>query len=168
MLSAEVQDSIITDRINEIVHELLGGDIDEHQGGILLEDLVGNGVEKVSLSKAHTTVNEKRVVSPSRRLGNSAGRGMGELVAGTDDEALKGVFHIESRDIGSVASTRLGSGRSGRFRFGGFCLGFENDLDERPVELTKRLGDDAQVVLRQPVAEMGVWYLDSQGVAGFE
>ena len=51
--------------------------------------MIANRVHQVGLSHSHTTVDEQRIVRSRRHCRHSLGRGMSELIAGTDDELSK-------------------------------------------------------------------------------
>ncbi len=75
-------------------------------------DLVTNGLHEMSLAHAHAAVEEERIVSLGRTLGDRLAGGVGKLIAAADDEGVEGVASIELRGAVPV-ETRLRWGGCG-------------------------------------------------------
>ena len=60
-------------------------------------DFVADGLHEVSLAHADAAVEEERVVSLRRTLGDGLAGGVGKLVAAADDEGVEGVARIQLR-----------------------------------------------------------------------
>ena len=60
---------------------------------------IADGVQQVRLAQPHAAVEEKRVVSAGRVFRHGHAGGVGQAVAGADDEILKGVARVD-RPIG--------------------------------------------------------------------
>jgi hypothetical protein len=89
--------AVVTQRVDEIVGEFLGGDVlDPHPGKQPL-GVVAGGMQQVSLAQTGFAPDEEWVVGPCRRFGDGQGRGVGETVRRTDDEGVEGVSPVEAR-----------------------------------------------------------------------
>src|SRR5207302_270356 len=82
----DVVDVLVAGRGDDLVHELLGVEVDDLRGGLLLEDAVTDRVQKVRLSETHAAVDEERVVVVAGHLGDRETGRVDELVRGADDE----------------------------------------------------------------------------------
>ena len=94
---AEIDDPVVADGVDHLVHEPLGRDVGQLQVAIVPEDVLPDRVHQMRLSQSHAAVDEQRVVRSRRRLGDRAARRMRELIRGADDEGVEGVAGIESR-----------------------------------------------------------------------
>ena len=99
-------------RVDEVVHEGLGGHVENLATGVVLRHVVPDGVEEVGLAQARVTVDEQGVVGPARGLGHGLGRRVGQAVRGGGDEGLEGELRIELDRRRLTA--RPGPGRSAR------------------------------------------------------
>ena len=82
---------VVADRLDELVHERLGGDVADVEPREVLGHVVPDRLEQVGLSEAGRPDDEQRVVGPGGRLGDRERRGVGEAVRGADHEAVEGV-----------------------------------------------------------------------------
>ncbi len=87
---SEEFDLIAPDRRDELVDKSLAGDVADFGVRPALQDLMANGLKKVSLSKAYGAMDEKRVVGYSWLFGDSFGSGKRKGVGRTLDEIVKG------------------------------------------------------------------------------
>ena len=67
---AEVEDPIVADGIDHLVHEPLGRDVGELQRLEVIEHVMPDRVHQVRLPESHAAVDEQRVVGARRRLGD--------------------------------------------------------------------------------------------------
>ena len=105
------------DRVDEFVHERLGGDVahplvPEHGA-----DVVPDRVQEVGLAQPGRAVDEQRVVGPAGALGDGQGRGVREAVGGPDDELVEGVAAVQ-RAGGPGGGGLVGALRQSRRRPG--------------------------------------------------
>ena len=105
--------SLVTDGIDELIGEVLRGEVTDGGGignDVLVEDVVADSVEKVRLAEADSAVDEEGVVILAREFGNGKAGRIGELVAGPDDEVIKGVLWIEGRARRDRGNSDRGNG----------------------------------------------------------
>ncbi len=160
VLLAKGLEAIEADRVDHLVDEAVGRDVEDVQPLLARQDVVADRVHEVGLAEPDAAVDEERVVGLRGDLGDGAGGGMRELVRGADDEALEGVLGVE---VGGVPV-----GRRGRLRAQG-CLILrpllEDHMSLTPPDLGQGLLEHAQVVLAQPLSKLRVRYGDAQRVA---
>ena len=90
------------------------GDVADPVGGVVLPDVVADGLEQVGLAQAGVAVDEQRVVLPGRGLGHGEGGGVGEAVGRADDEGVEGVPRVDV--VRPELHHRVpGAGRGGRW-----------------------------------------------------
>ena len=92
----EVVDPALLDAGDELVGELLAGDVDDALAREARDDRVADGVHQVRLAQADAAVQEERVVGVARALGDRQARGMGEAVGRADDEVAERVARVEA------------------------------------------------------------------------
>ena len=155
--------AIVADGVDHLVHESLGRDVGQLQIAIVLQHVLPDRVHQVGLAETDAAVDEQRVVGARRRFGDGAAGGVRELIRRSDDEGVEGVAGIEpggpglrrsgGGPVSSAAASSALSGIDGRVG----CAS-ETKLTEqvRPLQLGHRFGDDARVVLGQPVLEQRV------------
>src|SRR6185369_16084628 len=83
---------VITNRVNQIVHETLRRDVAEFEMFIARFDSVAAGMHQVRLAKSDTAVEVERVVGSSRRFSYREGRSVRELVTRTDNKTFVSVL----------------------------------------------------------------------------
>ena len=88
---AEFLHFVVTDAVDHLVHELLGGIEADARRAVDAEYMIADGGQKVRLAETYATVNEKGVVAGGRFVGHRLGRGMGELVTRAADKGIKGI-----------------------------------------------------------------------------
>ena len=103
--------------VDEVVHERLGGDVEDLAPGVVLGDVVPDGVEQVGLAEAGVAVDEQGVVGAPGCLGDGLGGRVGQAVRRGGDEGLEGELGIELDRGGLPAHP----GRLCRFWGGGFA-----------------------------------------------
>ena len=96
---AEFQVFALADGLDQLVRELLAGDIDDVDVGVPLLHLGGDGVEQVGLAQAGVAVEEERVIHVRRLLHHGQRRVVGDDVGGSDDEFFKGELGIELDEV---------------------------------------------------------------------
>ena len=87
---------VVADRVDEVVGELLGADIEHPSAGVQAARVVANRVQQVGLAQSGAAVDEQRVVRLGRGLGDGDRGGVGEAVARTDDEGVEGVLRVQA------------------------------------------------------------------------
>ena len=75
---------------DQLVGELVALDVDDLGVGVLAADAVGDGVEQMGLAHTGGAVDEEGIVDVAGGICNGDGGAVGEAVAGTHDEILKG------------------------------------------------------------------------------
>ena len=63
---AELEDPVVLDRVDHLVHEPLARDVGEAVVAVVVEDVVPDRVHQVRLAQAHAAVDEQRVVGARR------------------------------------------------------------------------------------------------------
>ena len=153
----EALDSLVPQRVDEVVHERLARHVAHRQPARVLADVVADRLEQVSLPEPGAAVDEERVVCLRRRLGDCERGRVREPIRGSDHEEIEGVLRIEL-DLGRVAEMQLRlacarllgnrPGRAGRK----YPLGHrERDRDVVAERLACRAGDEALKVALDPV-----------------
>src|SRR3989449_11065410 len=74
----ELGRAVVADRVDQLVGEPLGGDVDDGHAGEQAHALVADRVEQVRLAETHAAVDEERVVRPRRQLRDPVTGGPGE------------------------------------------------------------------------------------------
>ena len=59
---AEIDDSIVADRVDHLVHESLGRDVRQLEIAIVLKDVLTDGMHQMRLAQSHSSIDEERVV----------------------------------------------------------------------------------------------------------
>ena len=157
---AEVQDLAVLEMVDEVVHELFGRDVEDlRAAGSCWRAKWPMAFMRWVLPRPGPAVDVERVVGLGRVLGHGQRGGVGELVAGADDEVLEGVVRIEvgieERPVLRPALVRRAAHeRDGRV--------VEDVLDLAGIaeQGLGALVDQAGIVEGQPVAEVGVRDLD--------
>ena len=80
---AEVEDPVVADRVDHLVHEALGRDVGQLQRLEVIEHVVPDRVHQVRLAQADAAVDEQRVVRARRGLGDRPAGRMRKLVRRT-------------------------------------------------------------------------------------
>ncbi|GBD41128.1 hypothetical protein HRbin39_00506 [bacterium HR39] len=110
----EVHGVFLAERPHELVHELLGRQVDDAPLRRPLADAPADGVHQVCLAQAHAAVEEQRVEGRCVGHGHPLGGGEGELVGLAHHEGLEGEAGIEPRAqllLLAGALRRAGGGR---------------------------------------------------------
>src|SRR3546814_15420858 len=95
-------------RAHELVHKLLGREIDDAPLRRLLLDVQADGVHEVRLAEPDTAVEEKRIERRRRRVSNAPRCSVGQFVRLTDNEVVEGEARIERRgDAGAGTLRRI-------------------------------------------------------------
>ncbi len=98
-------------RVDQLVQEALGREIQHARVGVAAQDLVRDRVHQVRLAETDAAVEEERVVGAGGRFGHGARRGVGELVGGADDEGLEGEARVQDQ---AAAGAGAGAARARR------------------------------------------------------
>ena len=91
VLGAELRGAVVADRVDELVREALGREIEQAEARVEARDLVADRVEQVRLAEADAAVDEERVVGLRGQLGDRLAGGLRELVGVADHEGIEGV-----------------------------------------------------------------------------
>ena len=130
----------LPDGVDQLVGEGVALDIDHLVAGVLLVDLVGDGVEQMGLAQAGLPEDEHGVVTHARVVRHRPGGGVGKFVGGAHHEPLKGVFLRPRKKIVLLGvllkAGQLVLGQDDHFKLCGKQL-VERVLDQREVA-----GDD--------------------------
>ena len=106
--------------VDEVVHERLGGDVEDLAAGVVLGDVVPDGVEEVGLAQAGVPVDEEWVVGTTGRFRHGLGGGVRQAVRRCGDEGLEGELRVELDRRRFPARPGAGPARAGaRARLGG-------------------------------------------------
>ena len=89
--------SVVGDRVDEIVRELLARDVADLHPRIEGLRVVADRVEQVGLAEARVAVDEERVVRLGRCFGDGDGGGVREAVGLADDEVVERVLRVQAR-----------------------------------------------------------------------
>ena len=81
--------------VDEVVHEGLGGDVEDLAARVVLGHVVPDGVEQVGLAEPGVAVDEEGVVGTAGRLRHGLGGGVGQAVRRCGDEGLEGELRVE-------------------------------------------------------------------------
>ena len=147
---AEIDDAVVADGVDHLVHEPLGRDVGELEIAIVLQHVVPDRVHQVRLAEPHAAVDEQRVVRARRRFGDRAAGRVRELIRRADDEGVEGVAGIEACRAWRRWASEPVRPRAPRLRRGARAImgasGCESDdeIDRqaRAFHLGHRLGDD--------------------------
>ena len=88
---------VVADRVDELVGELLAGDVAHLGAGVEAAHVVPDRVQQVGLAEPGVAVDQQRVVGLARRLGDGDRGGVGEPVGRADDEGLEDVLRVQPR-----------------------------------------------------------------------
>jgi len=91
---AEFHESTVLDGIDELIGELLAGEIDDLGRLLVLEDVVTDSLQEVGLAQAAAAVDEEGVVGLRGGLRHGHGRTVRKLVVRTNDEGFEGVAGV--------------------------------------------------------------------------
>ena len=91
----ERTDRVVADSVHVFVEEGLGGDVSHFVVGVMLVYIRANCVQQVGFAKPCRTIDEQRVVGPTRCFSNSLRCSQRKLVRGTLHESVKGVSRVE-------------------------------------------------------------------------
>ena len=137
---------------------------------------MADGLHEVGLAEGGGPVDEEGIVDGTGRLGDGAGGGMGEAVAGADDELLERVLGVEVGPRGDAGAgggpgRRMGGGCGFRGRGGPGLLvrSLHDILDARvgwDADGTEGVLDETPVVGADPVAEEVVAQAEDENVLG--
>ena len=167
--------------VDEVVHERLGRDVEDLAAGVVLGDVVPDGVKKMGLAEPGVPVDEKGVVGTSGCFGHGLGGRMSQPVRGCGDEGLEGEFRVQldSRrlpaDPGRLdgLSSSLGFGGQDQEFFGGAlrCRGaalldLEAPPDRHPHLVGQGVLDHREVARLHPLADESVRHGQDEHAVG--
>ena len=95
---AELAHLLVLQRLNELVHEALGGDVEDARVRPLRADSMRDAVDEVGLSEPSAAADEERVVPATAATRRRNRCSVGELIRRADDEAREGVLRVEALD----------------------------------------------------------------------
>ena len=91
---AEFHQRAVLDGIDELVRELLAGEVNDLCGGVVGLHMMADRLEEVGFSNAADAVDKEGIVGDGGRIADGERGGVGEFVVTTHDEILKGVARI--------------------------------------------------------------------------
>ena len=145
---------------DEVVGELLGGDVAHLEARGFLQRRVSDRVQQVRLPQADAPVDEERVVAVSGLVGDRDGCRVGELVSGTDDEPVERVPVVQRTEHrpgarGGLLGELEQPGRDGSRGKRVLLLAPDQDLDGHLLRelLPRDLLDPGEMVLLDPLLE---------------
>ena len=153
-LPLEVGHGALLDGGDEAVHERFATEELHGRCRIAADDLMADGVER--LAKADAAVEKQRVVGGAEGVADSDATGVGQAVAGADDEVVE-------RVVGVQLEGRLGGGLAGRGRPAGDG---KVHGDKMAGGGQGRLGEGRLAVVLQELGLDGVRAADLQQAAG--
>jgi len=99
----EFDESAVLNGVDELVGELLAGDVENLRTLAGGEHVVADGLQQVRFAESAAAVDEKRVVGLGWRLRDGEGRGVGELIVRADDECVEIVAGVHPAGEGRGA-----------------------------------------------------------------
>jgi len=150
---------VVADRVDQVVGEARGREVEQAQRRIQPRDLVPDRVQQMGLAETDPAVDEERVVGLRRQLRHRLAGGLGELVGVADDEGFKGIARGEA-----VRERHRGELTGGRGRALGLPVDLEGDDRVAAQHRANRALDRLGVVLDEPVAAVLVGRADADGV----
>lgn len=96
-LLPEIEHLSILKMVDQVVHELFGGGIEDLQARVLAQGRMPDGVHQVRLAQTRSSVDVKRVIGLGRVLGHRDSRGVGELIAVSDNEIVERIVRVQVR-----------------------------------------------------------------------
>jgi hypothetical protein len=149
----EIQNLSVLEMVDQVIHELFRGDIQDLETTIVFEDMVSDGVHEMSFTQAGTAVDIKRIVGLGGIFHHGRSGGMRELVAGAHHKVFKGVIGIEvGIEEGAVFRTALIGRSPHKGRRGVFKDVF--DVIHLVIKLAGTAIDKAGVMKGKPVFEI--------------
>ena len=91
---------LVLNSVNQLIGELIALDVHHIHIGIVLADLVGNGVKQVGLTHTGRAIQKQRVVGFTGGLSHGDGGTVRHAVGRTDNKAVEGELGIEIHGIG--------------------------------------------------------------------
>ena len=185
----EINRSLESDRVDQLVHERFGADVQSPEAREMPGDFMTDGMHQVGLPQTDPAVDVERVISARRLIRDGGCGGMGELIARAHDERVECVARMEPvargdrrrpfgrvRQGGGAAWCGCGGDRSaGRGQLGspvrrwrlsggdGRRLAARKTQPEvAAIQFVCRLVDEVQIVLTDPVCEQEARDLDFQ------
>lgn len=164
--------SFAPDRVNEIVEEVLRGDIVDNQFRVHSQGLMANGVEEMGFTEARSAIYEQGVVMGAGLLGNGHGGRPGKSVRLTHDKTLEAVPRYQ---VGRLGGSRKLLGRlhgRGIFPNGEWLLWRRDVADSVQRTLLARIGrpigsiDEFAVFVTHPAQVKLGWRDKDEGIPG--
>ena len=159
----ETLDSLVTQGVDEVVHERLARDVPHGEVARVLADVLRNRLHEMRLAESGTAVDEERVVGLGGRFGNSERGGVRETIRRADHEQVERVLRVHAPVL-RCARRRLTNRRRG-FR--------RNTLADRQADVaflsrdvTDRCADQAEEVALDPLAREVVRNREHERVVG--
>ena len=155
----ELAHPVVAQRGDQVVDEGLRREVADLQGGLLLLDLVADGVHQVRLAETHTAVDEERVVVVTGLARDRLRGGMRELVRRPDHEVGERVLGGQLRVERPAVGTRAGKVREELALIARRQL--ERDV-ARPDHRGHRLAQLGQVVVGDAHEQELVWSFQTE------
>ena len=148
VLHPEVFGAAGADGGDQLVGELLTGDVHDDEVGVGALDLGLDGRQQMGLAEARAAVDEQRVVGAGGVGGNSLRRSKRKLVGGAFDEVLEGKLVVALRR-GGVCLVLLGQHHLVGRRAGHH----EGDVHIKAQHRLERLLEQAEIAVRHDLAD---------------
>ena len=159
----ETLDSLVTQGVDEVVHERLARDVSHGEVARVLADVLRDRLHEMRLAESGTAVDEERVVGLGGCFGNGERGGVRETIRRADHEQVERVLRVHAPVL-RRARRRLTNRRRG-FR--------RNTLADRQADVaflsrdvTDRCADQAEEVALDPLAREVVRNCEHERVVG--
>ena len=149
--------AVEADRVDHLVDEAFGGDVEDVEPLLARQDVVADRMHEVGLAETHAAVDEERVVGLRGDLGDRRAAAWANWFEEPTTKLSKvylGLRWRGSRSAGGGAGSRGVDPPSGSSK----------TIRTRGPDLGQGLLEHAQVVLAQPLSELGVGHADAQRV----
>ena len=153
----EALDPLVAQRVDEVVHERLRGDVAHGHVRRVRADVVRDRVQQVRLPEAGVPVDEERVVGLGRRLGDRERGCVREAVRRADHERVEGVLRVDAARLDARRRRRRATGlepERPRRRRTEPAAGHDGQLQPplRPGRVLDRRADQLDEVALDPLA----------------
>ena len=125
----EPLDPLVAQRVDEVVHERLGGDVADREVERVPADVVRDRVQQMRLAEPRVAVDEERVVGLRRRLGDRERSGVREAVRRADHERVEGVLRVDRAAVDPRRPAASAPARHQRGRSSGPPARLDDELD---------------------------------------
>jgi hypothetical protein len=134
IITFEIIDGIVLQRLDHVLHEALGVEVDHLGGGILLHNEIAHGMHEMGLAQSDAAVDKQRVIGAAGVLADLIRGGAGQLIGFALDKIFEGRGRIEAAVVHhpGVALPVLGLAGAARGAIGMAGVG---DIGRRAADL---------------------------------